>query len=349
MSLVFESAVCKLFVGAHKDRHINATGSDMARHGPSPAARDRGRSRSTACYRVCVPGRQRPEPRDQQPTDPNQAGYFVSVVWATTMMFIKLSILFYYRRLFLVQQKWLKIALWVNIVYAFCLGIGASFEFIFQCSPVPYFWERFSLMYGISPGYEGTCLPQNIHLATPAIMSTISDGAILVLPLAVLWKLQIRRAQKLSLMLVFALGIFVVAVGIARITFIFQVSNSSDTTCRWPVSSSTDFLTNYMQGMTWKLSSGAWWRPAWASWWPASRSRRPSGRICSEEWACPRHTTNSRPDTVRGRLPRSRRRAAPGGQAVRAAAGWISPSRGLTISSLVTTRPSRPAALEHRI
>lgn len=157
----------------------------------------------------------------------------MSVVWCPCLLCIKLSLLLFYRRVFLVQQKWLKLALWVNGLCAIAWAIASTTELIFQCDPVDYFWQRFAFLYGIyPPGVNGTCLPQLIHLASPAIVSTISDVAILILPLFVLWGLKMPTKNKVGLIGLFLVGLFVVGVGIARITFIFKVSNEEDTTCK---------------------------------------------------------------------------------------------------------------------
>lgn len=119
-------------------------------------------------------------------------------------------------------------------MYAIAWAIASTTELILQCSPVNYFWQRFALLYGLRPpGLEGSCLPQLVHLASPAIVSTISDVAILVLPLFVLWGLKMPTKNKVGLTGLFLLGSFVVGVGIARITFIFKVSNEEDVTCEY--------------------------------------------------------------------------------------------------------------------
>ena len=158
----------------------------------------------------------------------------MSVVWCPCLLCIKLSLLLFYRRVFLVNQLWFKIALWVNGIYAIAWAVASTTELIFQCAPVAYFWQRFAFLYGIfPPGLKGKCLPQLVHLASPAIVSTISDVGILVLPISVLWGLQMPRRNKWGLVGLFSIGLFVVGVGIARITFIFKVSNEDDVTCEY--------------------------------------------------------------------------------------------------------------------
>ncbi|KAJ5217016.1 hypothetical protein N7468_010024 [Penicillium chermesinum] len=155
--------------------------------------------------------------------------WIVSVLWAPGVMFIKMSILVLYRRLFLVQQRWFKIALWVNMAYAVGLGISGTFVFIFQCWPVQYYWTRTVSYYGLTPP-QGSCIPLLAHLATPQFLNTASDIAILILPLPIIWNLQIEKARKVAVSGVFLLGCFTVGCGIARIAVIFEVTNSDDVT-----------------------------------------------------------------------------------------------------------------------
>ncbi|KAJ5899971.1 hypothetical protein N7495_004715 [Penicillium taxi] len=155
--------------------------------------------------------------------------WIVSVLWAPGVMFIKLSILFLYRSLFLVHQRWFKIALWANGVYAVGLGIGATFVFIFQCWPVEHYWNRFVAYYG-EEAPAGTCLPQLVHLATPQFLSTASDLVILLLPVPIILKLRVDKPRKIAVSAIFLLGCFTVGCGLARIVTIFHVSNTADVT-----------------------------------------------------------------------------------------------------------------------
>lgn len=149
-------------------------------------------------------------------------------------MCIKISILMVYYKIFLVNQRWFKIALWANGIYASCLGIAATFIFIFQCWPVEYYWTRFVAYYGFDPP-KGSCLPQLAHLVTPQILSTVSDIVILFLPIPIIRSLRVQNSQKIALLFVFLLGVFTVGCGIARISTIFHVSNVDDVTCICPL------------------------------------------------------------------------------------------------------------------
>lgn len=73
------------------------------------------------------------------------------------------------------------------------LSVMDLFYTIFQCAPIKYFWLQFS-------GLPGKCLPaqqvQAISIAYSAA-SALSDIIFGVLPIFVLWNLQMNRKAKI--------------------------------------------------------------------------------------------------------------------------------------------------------
>lgn len=154
------------------------------------------------------------------------------IVWALALTFIKLSLLFYYRQLFLIHQRVLKYTIWALLFYVVAWGIGTTFTMIFKCTPISYNWTAGAAFYGLSPGKKGKCQPELAHLAAPTILNTVSDVALIVLPAVVLMQLQMSTQRKLGLIALFSVGLFTVGVGVARIVFLFQVTNEEDFTCK---------------------------------------------------------------------------------------------------------------------
>ncbi|KAJ5115751.1 hypothetical protein N7456_000099 [Penicillium angulare] len=156
--------------------------------------------------------------------------WIVSILWAPGVTFVKLSILVLYRRILFVQQRWFNLALWLNAAYAVALGIASFFLYVFQCAPVDYYWTRYVDYYG-DAAPNGKCLPNtHIYLGLPQIMSTVSDVAILALPVPIIWNLMVPKSRKVAVSAVFFLGAFTVGCGIARIVMSFRVSNTDDVT-----------------------------------------------------------------------------------------------------------------------
>ena len=139
-----------------------------------------------------------------------QVIWYSAVLNGSCFLAIKLSILHTYRRLFLVNQKWLKIAWWANVIYAVLWAIGSTLFYILQCAPVDYYWQRVYIVAQIktTASLKGHC-ESNLAKATASLItSTISDFSILLLPVSVLWNLQISTKKKVRLVLLFSLGLW---------------------------------------------------------------------------------------------------------------------------------------------
>ena len=132
------------------------------------------------------------------------------VLTSPTFTLIKLSLLFFYRRLFLVNQKWLRIAWWMNLVYILMWVFGATGFYLFQCWPVEWYWTRYYARYHARPPGElkGQCNATTVqHVALPPIFGLLSDIGILLLPIAAILRLQISKARRLGLAAIFSIGI----------------------------------------------------------------------------------------------------------------------------------------------
>src|SRR6516162_716365 len=75
--------------------------------------------------------------------------------------------------------------------------IAMSFLFIFPCTPVERLWD---------PDVPGYCINQQATWIANASSTILSDLAILILPIPQVWKLQLRKADKIVLTFSFGLG-----------------------------------------------------------------------------------------------------------------------------------------------
>lgn len=77
---------------------------------------------------------------------------------------------------------------------------------IFQCHPVQFFFDK-SIR-------GGTCIKgQTQFFVTMGALSLIEDVAILIMPMPIIWSLNIHLRQRIALTLIFALGTMYVPVG----------------------------------------------------------------------------------------------------------------------------------------
>ena len=77
-------------------------------------------------------------------------------------------------------------------------AVAVSLTAVFQCSPVPYAWDK-SI-------YGGNCIDVASFYVCASIPNVVTDVAILLLPLPMIFKLHTNQSQKVGLSIVFLLG-----------------------------------------------------------------------------------------------------------------------------------------------
>ncbi|KAI1212598.1 uncharacterized protein F4807DRAFT_450255 [Annulohypoxylon truncatum] len=181
-------------------------------------------------------------------TDPQPPFLIVQIlqiIWAYAVLngfcfsTIKLSILFFLRRLFWVT-RWFKIAWWVNVAYVILWTIGSTLFYIFQCAPIDFYWNKIYAGAGITPpehDANGQCIKALASIGTPIILNTVGDLFVLLLPLPILLKLQTTTPKRLRLLGLFVIGFMATAAGFVRFGFIFASNTRADATY-----SSVEFL-----------------------------------------------------------------------------------------------------------
>ena len=109
---------------------------------------------------------------------------------------VKISILFYYRRIFWVQASFRR---WTIIlgVLSICWGLTAVLGITLYCIPLQKFWR---------PYLQGQCMNYNVFFLVVFIIDTTIDVSLLCLPLWVIGTLQLNRKQRVSVMAIFLLG-----------------------------------------------------------------------------------------------------------------------------------------------
>ncbi|EKJ79331.1 hypothetical protein FPSE_00471 [Fusarium pseudograminearum CS3096] len=151
-------------------------------------------------------------------------------IYVTAVMMVKLALLQMYLRIFPSRRFKLVSAIIAATVVAWWIAICAVC--IFQCRPIRRAWMPWLT--------EGTCIDLKASFIGNAIPNIATDIAILCLPVRQILKLQVNVAQKLSLLVIFLLGGFVLFASIYRFTTImqFQITDTTwtlATACTWCV------------------------------------------------------------------------------------------------------------------
>jgi hypothetical protein len=118
-------------------------------------------------------------------------------VYVTTVLFIKLSILQMYLRIFPSRDFRTGIVIIAAVVVAWWVAIMLCI--VFQCNPISKAWVFME---------DGKCINvKGLHIGN-AIPNLMTDVVMLLMAMSQLWTLQIAFTQKLQLCFIFSLGGF---------------------------------------------------------------------------------------------------------------------------------------------
>ncbi|KAL8921956.1 MAG: hypothetical protein Q9208_005410 [Pyrenodesmia sp. 3 TL-2023] len=134
--------------------------------------------------------------------------YAVELTYCVLITTTKFSILLFYRRVFVNQTTSLRfrIAWYAIMVWTFLWGISTFFAAAFQCNPPSYYWSKYTRK------THGSCLNLTVLLVVTASTNIVTDVALLILPMPVVWNSKIEPSQKFAVTGIFLLGGFVVTV-----------------------------------------------------------------------------------------------------------------------------------------
>jgi hypothetical protein len=104
----------------------------------------------------------------------------------------------------LTVSKTQRYILYVNIAVTQIYSLFFFFVFLFQCYPSSYFWERVA-----DPNAKGSCMNPQIVVATfygYSAIACITDWTFSILPVFLVWNLQMDKKEKASVIAILATG-----------------------------------------------------------------------------------------------------------------------------------------------
>ena len=138
------------------------------------------------------------------------------------MAVTKVAILNLYLRL-AVQRNFRRL-IWGCMAFVVTSASASMLASIFQCQPIHKAWDA----EGKVPGH---CFNVNALFYANAGLDIFQDALIYVLPMRMLYQIQIPRRQKIALMMIFAVGGFVVITGMIRLNSLKVAQNTPDPSC----------------------------------------------------------------------------------------------------------------------
>lgn len=129
------------------------------------------------------------------------AGQVSYVIGSTLIKFVAALLLL---RLFK-GQKWQRNSLIVIMVLVGLVQTGYLFIAIFQCTPVPFYWFR----YTEDAPVDGQCLQPamaTIPTYVSILLGVVSDWYLALLPITLVWNIRMEKKAKISIVAVLAIG-----------------------------------------------------------------------------------------------------------------------------------------------
>ncbi|RVD85883.1 uncharacterized protein DFL_004187 [Arthrobotrys flagrans] len=135
--------------------------------------------------------------------------YFVAICGC------KLTILAFYLRF--IMNKTQKYIIWGFLAAIILYNVLTILILVFACRPVSTLWD-----WNLD---QSKCIDVDPLYFINAALNTITDIAILVLPLRTLWKLKMPTSQKVGLIMLFTTGGFIIIITIIRMVQLTSIPN----------------------------------------------------------------------------------------------------------------------------
>ncbi|KAL3479194.1 hypothetical protein BJX99DRAFT_268605 [Aspergillus californicus] len=143
-----------------------------------------------------------------------------TIFYAWAVILSKLSILAFYLRLS--PQPWFRTLTFTLMGIASCYVLIYTFLFTFRCNPIAQNWDVTIT--------SGKCINTRTIMTVLSVANIIMDILTLLLPIPVIMRLNMRLAQRISVVLIFSSGLCVCAIAIQRTVQMLQALTSEDYT-----------------------------------------------------------------------------------------------------------------------
>ncbi|KAK1965657.1 hypothetical protein LY78DRAFT_579965 [Colletotrichum sublineola] len=151
--------------------------------------------------------------------------YTCEILYAFISALIRTSISLFLLRIFnrstgKIERRLLQ----ANIVAVWVSSLAYLFIIVFQCDPPNYYWAKFE-------GLQGSCRPTHLvpnATISHSVVAAVSDWIIGILPMLILWQLNMKREKKIRLLFFFGIGMIAGIIMIIRIPYIKVLEISAD-------------------------------------------------------------------------------------------------------------------------
>ncbi|EMR65430.1 putative integral membrane protein [Eutypa lata UCREL1] len=145
--------------------------------------------------------------------------YISAPVFVPCGSFAKIALLVFYLRLS--PQRWFSVAIWTTVGIIAIYSPVITFSLLFACHPV-------RKAYSVIEAVDGTCLTLPALYIAVAICNIVTDVILFTLPLPMVYSLNMPKAQKWGVVLVFGIGSITVITSVIRASILPSLFNNPD-------------------------------------------------------------------------------------------------------------------------
>ncbi|KAI9754379.1 MAG: hypothetical protein M1815_005680 [Lichina confinis] len=128
---------------------------------------------------------------------------------------IKFALLLFYRHTFPIRK--FQLAVYGAMVLNVTMAVAISLGYLLQCRPISYMWDR---------SIKGSCFDIRLYLRITIILNLFTDFTVLLMPLPLVWRLQMTVGRKISISVMFLLGTMACAASCARFVAVGEILES---------------------------------------------------------------------------------------------------------------------------
>lgn len=132
-----------------------------------------------------------------------KARWLGEIAYILTSVFLKFTVGIFLLRI--CSRRWQTVVIWGVLATVLIFNIVYIFIAIAQCQPIDYFWTRVQ-----SLSARGTCVSKELASGSTyaaTAVNAFADWTLGLLPIALVWSIELNRRAKWSIAGILALGI----------------------------------------------------------------------------------------------------------------------------------------------
>ncbi|KAK0668448.1 hypothetical protein QBC41DRAFT_121977 [Cercophora samala] len=155
-----------------------------------------------------------------------QSNYANRLLYVIALCLVKTSLLVFYLRVD--PRKWTRYFIYFIMFTVIGLTVATVVICIFECRPPSTYWNVEAQLSGAALAVCMDPAERQKFFEANGIINIVQDICIYVLPIPMLWRLQVPRRQKVALLFLFCIGFVALAAACVRYYYVLKLANGDD-------------------------------------------------------------------------------------------------------------------------